>query len=159
MGCWKKGLAEFLNGRARNAWIPGPGSLRCYVRRSNRFAEGGDFLGCLDIASVEANDEDRGKGLFREFFKESLESAARAGIPMLYVENVMNERFQGFFKKQGMSLAADDICSKSFRMMVPGAALASGEDNERAFVAQPSAKTEQGDGNRQSPVKKNGPRP
>jgi hypothetical protein len=89
-------LHEFLSSNKRNAWIEEPG-LEIYVRRTIRFL-GSRKVEILDIANVSA--EKPGQGYFTEFLSHAEVITNSLGIS-IYIENIMDERFEHFFIKRG----------------------------------------------------------
>lgn len=91
-----------------NKWLQDE-TMQVYVRRSGRYVDlglGADIVSALDISSVEVVYQ--GKGRFTKFFEY-----AQVVNPweILYVENVLTERFAEFFLKQGMErLPGQDHC-------------------------------------------------
>jgi hypothetical protein len=53
------------------------------------------FIETLDLANINA--EPMGKGLWTEFSKKVIEAAAKHNFSAVYVENVLEERFQKWF--------------------------------------------------------------
>lgn len=88
-------LQEFLEAdRLRNAWLREP-RLSVYVRRGIHMIEHEGYR-TLDIASIEVDDGFRGQGIFTDF----LGRAEAVGVPV-FIENVMDLRFQEFFRNRG----------------------------------------------------------
>ena len=83
-----------------NRWLEEDPTLRIYVRRAYRFFDG-QLVSVLDLASIEANPQ--GKGRFTKFleFVEDL-LLPFAGV---YVENVQTARFAEFFRRRGYKQA------------------------------------------------------
>ena len=92
-------LEKFLEGPARNAWtVNGP--VRAYVRKSLRPYVGGK-LHCLDIASVEVEESQRGKWRFADWYEIAEAAAKKHGLNGIYVESVMNPIMEGFCERHG----------------------------------------------------------
>lgn len=88
-------LNEFLeNPYLRNAWLREP-FMDVYVRRGAHCL-GDKHSDTFDIANVSVDDLKRGTGVFTAF----LERVEELGLPV-FVENVLDDRFQMFFLKRG----------------------------------------------------------
>ena len=74
------------------AWIDSP-ELKVYLRRAKRFINGNKEI-TLEIANVSVYN--RGQKTFTQF----LEMVERMSPWTIYVENVLEERFQLFFQKR-----------------------------------------------------------
>ncbi len=80
-----------------NRWLE-TRKIKVYVRKSKRILnEIGSFI-CFDIANINIKESQRGKGIFTEFLNKSHEMNP---WQVTYIENVLEERFQKFFEKQG----------------------------------------------------------
>lgn len=102
-------LFDFLESPERNKWIHIKG-LNLYVRKSRRRLEG-EVLSVFDIANVNADNP--GNGSFTRLLSE-LEGILRGRFDVLYVENVLRQRFMDFFVRLGYSLDSGFFGSKSF---------------------------------------------
>jgi len=87
-------LSKFLiNDKVRNLWIEEP-HMRVYVRRSFRNIGSKTFL-CLDCASVEVDEDYRGKGIFSTFlirFEKEAKKLNRA----VFVESIQEPRLRNY---------------------------------------------------------------
>lgn len=79
----------------RNCWIFDEG-FKAYLRKSNRNING-IIIKCLDIASIEIIESERGKGIFKCFLKKIV--TVNDKIQIIYVENILNPLFLIYFKK------------------------------------------------------------
>lgn len=89
-------LKSFLESPLRNEWI-GDDTIKVYVRKSRRNIEG-QMIDCLDIATVEVEEEERGKGIFTDFLKDAI---ALNSFTCIFIENVQQDWFAQFFMRQG----------------------------------------------------------
>ena len=88
-------IQEFLGSGQRNAWVHLE-KMRVYVRaRSTRYINK-KIVSTFDVATVEVEAPYRGQGVFTRFL-EKIE--ADLDLP-IYVENVLDPRFQNFFRKR-----------------------------------------------------------
>ena len=98
-------LTEFLNTKwPPNQWIEEP-HMRIYVRRSLRMLgnnkDGENKLTpCLDVATIEVDEEKRGKGLFTLFLSR-VENEAKNLHRNVYVESIQEPRLVKFLTKRG----------------------------------------------------------
>jgi hypothetical protein len=85
------GFDRFLASGHRNTWLEYP-RIKVYVRRSTRV-----ILGCsfpfVDLATVDVPPQHQGNGIFTTFLEHVEKS-----VENLYIENVMDVRFQRFFE-------------------------------------------------------------
>jgi hypothetical protein len=88
-------LKHFLDSKDRNGWLQ-YGTLHVYVRKSRRRIEGESLQPCLDIATAECKTP--GQGGFSNFLAHAI---ALCPFEYIYIENVLEERFQQFFLKHG----------------------------------------------------------
>lgn len=92
-----KGLAlQALTGASQRAHVARPGFSTLYVRISQRQLLGRLWKPVLDLSSLEARKP--GKGAFKKLFKHLRDKYK--GLP-LYVENVLNPRFEVGLRKMG----------------------------------------------------------
>lgn len=99
-------VRNFLNSSSRNAWVQVE-TMSVYVRKGIHMVNG-EFVVLFDIATVEQEEAERGKGKFRKFLisLEGLLSTEEA-IKGIFVENVLNERlaaslpYMGFIRLPG----------------------------------------------------------
>jgi GNAT superfamily N-acetyltransferase len=90
---------DFYKSDLRNAWIyDAAPHLDVYVRHAKRMVDG-KLVEMFDIASIEVVDGHRGQGIFTSF----LNAAEELILPdkIIFIENVLDPRFQEFFRKQG----------------------------------------------------------
>ena len=72
------------------------GGVHLYLRATRRFEPNSNsFHDTLDLASVDV--EERGRGAFSRFLVQLLKELRRS----LYVENVMEDRFQAYWERLG----------------------------------------------------------
>lgn len=91
-------LQKFIdNPELRNKWIKSR-KMKIYIRRSMRQV-GMKMTPCLDLASVEVDENHRGKGLFTKFL-EKFENAAKEMNRVVFVENIQNERLKNFLLRR-----------------------------------------------------------
>jgi hypothetical protein len=86
-------LKSFLNGARRNAYIKYPGFNFMYVRHTKRFG-----IEVIDLANLEAKEP--GRGSFARLVKHIRKTYPHLGI---YVECVLNERFEGKLLAMGFT--------------------------------------------------------
>lgn len=104
----KQDLEAFIKLGDRNRWIVGNG-YAIYVRQNR-------YLDRFDIASVEVYP--RGVGTFtRTILPEVIHAARSAHYGSLYVENVLNEWFAMYFRRQGW-IEIDHGGIPSFRLVL-----------------------------------------
>lgn len=85
------------------------GNVHIYLRARSRIIEQARVK-VLDIGSVEVIAEKRGQGEFTKILDE-LERINP--FPVLYIENVLNQRFADFFERRGYVRDVhfpDDLC-------------------------------------------------
>ncbi len=92
--------------KIRNIWIR-ERDIDVYVRRSNRLIEGNLIL-CLDIASVEVNENRQGQGIFKAFLYQFEKEAAKMRRAV-YVENILEPRLLDFLIRKGYILIPKSI--------------------------------------------------
>lgn len=88
-------IQEFLGSGVRNAWVE-LDKMRVYVRKGSMRYINKKAVTTFDVATVEVDAAHRGQGVFTRFL-ESLEESLDSPI---YVENVLEKRFQDFFRKR-----------------------------------------------------------
>ena len=89
-----------------NSWIS-ENHITIYVRKSNRLIEG-KMTECLDLATVEVDEDERGKGIFTTFLHR-FEQEAKKLNRVVFVENIMNPCLESYLvKKQGYTLIPND---------------------------------------------------
>ena len=94
-----------INDRPQSVWIE-VGSMKIYVRTTDRFLEG-KRLRMFDISNVDiANDKKKGKGEFTAFL-DDLE--LRKPFGGVHVENVLNPRLEAFLERHGFTKYNYDI--------------------------------------------------
>jgi len=67
----------------------------------------------LDIANICIDEDKRGKGYFTELLDAIYSIACKYNMS-LYIENVLDKRFQSFFLKKGFMPAYHDLCFYKF---------------------------------------------
>lgn len=87
-------IENFLNSKLRNRWIQYQ-YMKVYVRKAVR--QCGETF---DVATVEVEDEERGKHIFTNWLT-TVEELLKNSSLSIYVENVMEERFRRFFEARG----------------------------------------------------------
>jgi hypothetical protein len=93
----------------RNAYVHEPGFKHLYVRYTRRYLDSMICAPVLDIASIEAHK--KGKQAFTNLFNH-----IRTAYPQLYiyVENVLNARFEAKLISLGFIQVGSDDFSPSF---------------------------------------------
>ena len=76
-----------------------PFFLNAYLRNTQRYRNG-ELVDSLDVASVEVDESERGKGVVWKFF-DSVERATRHHNKLIFVENVLVESFAKALEKRG----------------------------------------------------------
>ena len=99
-----KFLAQQVNGLNKRAWIDYDDKMSVYLRYPGRHLIGNEIVECFDIATVETLEEFRGQGVFTRFLDE-----VEFARPRIYIENVMEKRFQTFFENRGYECVHKDI--------------------------------------------------
>jgi hypothetical protein len=87
-------IAEFSKSDRRNEWLTAEG-ISIYVRNANRIlSSGGSYASTLDLANITI--EERGQGTFTQILGilENMDGKT------LFVENVLEDRFQKFFERR-----------------------------------------------------------
>jgi len=75
--------------------------MKVYVRRGCwRWWEGELHENTLDIANITVDEGKRGKGVFTAFL-----SRVEALGKIIFIENVLDVRFQDFFRERGYTVA------------------------------------------------------
>lgn len=89
-------IVRWLNAEdSRNHWFT-DGEVTVYVRKAKRRPGIGEpFVDCLDLANVVV--EHQGQGNFTHFILELERTCPRP----IFVENVLNTRFRGFWERRG----------------------------------------------------------
>lgn len=85
-------VADSGNHFPYNSWLSDD-TMQVYVRKGRRYFNK-RRINVLDIASVEVVQQ--GKGHFKRFLEHAIQLHPWDGI---YVENVMDARFRGFFER------------------------------------------------------------
>ena len=94
-------LTQFISSNLRNAWIS-ERNIKVYVRKSIRLF-GKEMHQCLDLASVEVDEDKRRQGVFTTFLKRFEEEAKKLGRAV-FVESIMEHRFKDYLLKNGYQL-------------------------------------------------------
>ena len=85
----------------RNQWIS-ERNISVYVRKSVRMIEG-DLVACLDIGSVEVDEEHRGVGIFTGFLQR-MEDYGKKLNRTIFVESILEPRLLRFLLQRGYQL-------------------------------------------------------
>lgn len=88
-----KQLLEFTQSKERNRWFE-TNEIKIYVRNGHHVVDT-KIVDTFDIATVEATE------LGQKVFTHLLEYIESRIPKTLYVENVLEERFQQFFERRG----------------------------------------------------------
>jgi len=105
-------IERFLKSKARNEWLE-VDTFSIYVRKGYHLIQG-KIVHCFDVASIEADEGERGKGKFKLFMtelKSLLENHTdlRGNITMIFVENVLNSKLVESLPRMGfMSVTQSD---------------------------------------------------
>ena len=99
-------LDEFLTSTERNAWIDEP-HMKAYVRKSNRLLTVKTLQNptlthtpCLDMATVEVDEDRRSGGVLTLFIKRFEREAKRLNRGV-FVESILEPRLIPFLAKNG----------------------------------------------------------
>lgn len=92
-------LKEFIESDIKNIWIEEP-NIRVYVRRSLRCLTGNTLEKCLDIASVEVDENKQRQGIFTKFLVEFEQSAKKLNR-YVFIESILHEKLLEFLVKRG----------------------------------------------------------
>jgi hypothetical protein len=84
----------------RNAWLRS-GPFQLYVRRGVHLLD--KMRDTLDLANMEIEEAYRGLGTFTQFI-DSLEEIQLPNVEVIFVENVLQPRFQAFWARRGYTL-------------------------------------------------------
>lgn len=88
----------------RNQWYRDE-HMDLYVRYSAyHLVPGVGYVVTLDISNVNVNEGSIGKGVFTRFLDDierTIDGHFGAGYSGIFVENVLQERFQSFFERRG----------------------------------------------------------
>ena len=112
-------LSSFLlNKNLRNQWIQ-EGKLRAYVRKSVRLLDSKSPTAtpCLDIGSVEVDENHRGKNIFKQFLSK-FELKAKKLNRAIYIESILNPRLTKFLLSNGYSFVPrySDLSPSMFKI-------------------------------------------
>jgi GNAT superfamily N-acetyltransferase len=94
--------AFLSNQNIRNQWIA-ERDISVYIRRSVRVLDATMPKLCLDIGSVEVEEEHRGMGIFTSFLNR-FEKAAKDLNRSVYIESILNPRLIKFLERRGYKL-------------------------------------------------------
>ncbi len=111
---------EFVsNKNIRNLWIH-EHSIDVYVRKSIRLldTESTTTTPCLDIGSVEVDEDRRGIGIFTGFLNR-FEKAASKLNRAVYIESILNPSLQRFIERRGYQLVprSNDLAPNMFKII------------------------------------------
>lgn len=76
---------------------------RLYLRSGGYHLIGDKGERCLDLASVEIDEDKGGKGNFAGVLAHLIGLARQHGIAVLFVENLLNERLASYLERYGMT--------------------------------------------------------
>ena len=110
-------LSEFLaDEKLRNAWIDEL-NMKVYVRRSMRMI-GDEVYKCLDIGSVEVDEDKTGKGIFTKFLARFEQEAKKIGR-VIFIESILNPRLYQYLLKNGYKTAprSSDISPNVYKII------------------------------------------
>lgn len=107
-----RSLRSFLESEERNRWIL-MGDMRVYARKGTHLIEG-RLERCLDVASIEVEEEARGRGLFTEWLAGAERAAKKRGL-VVYVENVLNPDLGLFLTRRGYSKVGESSPDSFFK--------------------------------------------
>ena len=112
-------LDQFLvDKNVRNIWIQEP-HLDAYVRKSFRLLDASTTATpCLDIGSIEVDEDKQGRGIFTAFLKR-FEQAAKKANRAVYVESILNDRLLTFLLSRGYQLTpnSSDLSPNVFKFL------------------------------------------
>ena len=90
--------------KAGRAWVRfDQFHLNVYLRWSKQYLTATERVATLEIANITVDTEKRHQGHFRAFLQE-MEDIARKHNRVLFIENVLEEQFLGFFIHRGYSV-------------------------------------------------------
>lgn len=89
-------LSEFLSSPDTRTWVKVPHG-KVYLRKGRRYING-RFRPTFEIATIEFREESRGQGGWKTFIRQVQEHDLR-DFDVIFVENVLNPRFEEWFKK------------------------------------------------------------
>lgn len=104
-------LKEFLSESEKliinRKWIDDD-DMKVYVRKSRRLLTPDLISVCLDIASVEVEEEKQGKGIFSSFLEKAHEMNPWDAT---YIECVVNQKLRAFLEREGWTQGKTDTQS------------------------------------------------
>ena len=109
-------LDAFLASKDRNAWIDEK-HMKVYVRRSMRLI-GTDTVPCLDLATVEVDEDKRGGGVLTLFIKR-FEREAKTRRRGVYVESILEPRLIPFLTKKGYAIVPHTSMDSTSMYKIP----------------------------------------
>jgi hypothetical protein len=99
-------IKKFIRSPQRNEWLE-IGTMRVYVRKATHLIDK-ETAKTFDIASIEQDEDQRGKGEFRQLvvnLKKLLsDDALRGQIEGIYIENLLNDRLATSLPSMGFNL-------------------------------------------------------
>lgn len=99
----------------RSQWI-GDDCMKVYVRKARHKCGDHGLLACLDIGSIEVFEP--GQGAFSQWF---LPGAVKLNPwEAIFVESVMDRRFQEFFERNGFTRLGDEPLCLSYFLLKSG---------------------------------------
>jgi N-acetylglutamate synthase-like GNAT family acetyltransferase len=91
----------FLLGSNRNCWLNYP-DFHVYVRKGyHRINQANPVSMTFDIANIDVEARQRGKGIFTDWLTLVERETKSAGLEAVYVENVLNPRLADFLTRRG----------------------------------------------------------
>jgi len=112
-------LNEFLESTDRNAWIKEK-HMKVYVRKSYRHLDVKTLTTtpCLDIATVEVDEDKRGSGILTLFIKR-FEREAKKLARCVYVESILEPRLIPFLIKNGYAFVPNTCMDSPSLYKIP----------------------------------------
>lgn len=108
------------NEKIRNAWIA-ERDIDVYVRRSVRLLDKTSTTAtpCLDIGSVEVNEDHQGIGIFTGFLNRFEQAAEKLNRAVYIIESIQNPRLRKFLAKRGYKIVSGstDLAPNMFKII------------------------------------------
>jgi N-acetylglutamate synthase-like GNAT family acetyltransferase len=92
-------LSAFLAADRRNIWLHSD-KMKVYVRKGKHSLDN-KISDCLDIASIQVEDEFQGHGIFKSWLRYAEDTATRFSIEAVFVENILNPRLATYLSGIG----------------------------------------------------------
>ena len=96
-------FSGFLASNQRNTWLNFP-HMDVYLRKAKQLCGDAGLQHCLDIANVSVELSYQNTGIFTKFLTEVEDSSLLPHYSCVRIENVLTDRFAGFFIKRGYTL-------------------------------------------------------